>query len=333
MKVKNISSALVVALLIAGCGEDSTIADDVKNSDNKSQPHKVKRILMDNLQKDALYQYNISPLFPSTTHLLFIIRSDNDIDIKHMQFYIDTDNDTTTGYSNGSQEDTGAEYLIEDNLLFKYKGNGGLDWNWEVVTDDVGDYLSHRTPNASTRVLNKNLIPELGEVFSTKATILNENWEAIDYTISKKYIFKTNRLNTSILEDWGTIKVELDEYENALHFKTTLKDENFKGNVQYFLDTDNNSQTGYTNEFFSAGYEYLLENERVYKYTEENEGEMEGWTLIDSGHFASAGGKFGSTFLKSSIDITQKQLQIAVLLTDQEWTVQYNMDTNHTLSR
>jgi len=31
------------------------------------------------------------------------------------------------------KEGIGAEYLLEDNVLFKYTGNGGFDWSWEYV--------------------------------------------------------------------------------------------------------------------------------------------------------------------------------------------------------
>ena len=51
----------------------------------------------------------------------------------HIQTYLDTDNDPLTGYqawaSNSTSAEAGAEYMIEDGLMFKYTGTG-IDWSW-----------------------------------------------------------------------------------------------------------------------------------------------------------------------------------------------------------
>lgn len=47
-------------------------------------------------------------------------------------FYIDTDNNGDTGYHLWCWNNSGADYMIEENMIKKYVGNGD-DWNWVQV--------------------------------------------------------------------------------------------------------------------------------------------------------------------------------------------------------
>ena len=58
----------------------------------------------------------------------------------HYQVFIDVDSNKQTGYYEPWIPNAGAEYLLEDNVLFKYAGTGGShDWNWEVINYQISD--------------------------------------------------------------------------------------------------------------------------------------------------------------------------------------------------
>lgn len=257
MKTTNIVLiALVGVVLMSGFGGES-----VEQINDKTQPHKTQRVYMDDFRKNISFEYHISSLRDDLYFLLLDgVKNGKPVQLYkdiHTQFYIDVDNSGATGYNNESQYDTGSEYLIEDGVLFKYIGTGGRDWNWEIISYNIGV-----TPFG--RMLDRGLIPELGDVFSTEAAILDENWETVDYTVNKKYISKINKIDTFNLQDTEKVAVSLLKYENALHFEAKITDDNIK-HVQYYLDTDKNDQTGYTTGFIDGGFEYLLEDDRVYK--------------------------------------------------------------------
>ncbi|MCK5829332.1 MAG: hypothetical protein KAH20_03430, partial [Methylococcales bacterium] len=50
----------------------------------------------------------------------------------HIQFFIDADNDSKTGYSSGNI--SGADYLLEDNELYISTSNSD-DWSWKYLLD------------------------------------------------------------------------------------------------------------------------------------------------------------------------------------------------------
>ena len=60
-------------------------------------------------------------------------------DMAHLQVYVDIDNNKATGYSNGpieyqgiTYDIIGADYMVEDNQLFK--STSTTEWKWELVS-------------------------------------------------------------------------------------------------------------------------------------------------------------------------------------------------------
>ena len=51
---------------------------------------------------------------------------------KHIQVYIDSDNNPSTGYVSNSWNNFGRDYLIEDSNLYIYTGSNG--WGWEKIS-------------------------------------------------------------------------------------------------------------------------------------------------------------------------------------------------------
>ncbi|WP_138753880.1 right-handed parallel beta-helix repeat-containing protein [Paenibacillus sinopodophylli] len=51
------------------------------------------------------------------------------------QFFINTDNNKATGFQVPYWTASGAEYLIENGVLYKYSGSDGTSWSWSMVKD------------------------------------------------------------------------------------------------------------------------------------------------------------------------------------------------------
>lgn len=69
---------------------------------------------------------------------------------KKGQLFINTDNKTNTGFVSPYWKTSGADYLLENGVLYRYSGTGGGNWNWSRVKS----YKS--TPNYS--ISNTTLI-------------------------------------------------------------------------------------------------------------------------------------------------------------------------------
>jgi hypothetical protein len=48
------------------------------------------------------------------------------------KFYLDVDKNENTGYKTYLWTKSGSDYLVSDNVLYKYQGNGS-DWNWVQI--------------------------------------------------------------------------------------------------------------------------------------------------------------------------------------------------------
>lgn len=70
----------------------------------------------------------------NTTSLFFGIAGSG-MDNTQYQIFLNTDNNTATGYQDAAFTNSGADYLIENGLLYRYTGSGG--WSWTAVTATV----------------------------------------------------------------------------------------------------------------------------------------------------------------------------------------------------
>lgn len=71
----------------------------------------------------------------NNTTLLFFGIAGSGMDNTQYQIFLNTDNNTATGYQDVAFTNSGADYLIENGLLYRYTGSGG--WSWTAVTATV----------------------------------------------------------------------------------------------------------------------------------------------------------------------------------------------------
>ena len=103
---------------------------------------------------------------------LYIMVSGSNLNNKS-QFYLNTDNNTSTGY-NACWSKSGCDYLIENNVLYKYSGSKG-SWNWtkvcSVTLTKGNDQIEVALP-LNRMTINSSGIVQIG-------FISNDNWEDI----------------------------------------------------------------------------------------------------------------------------------------------------------
>ncbi|GEM_PF-1998647 len=69
---------------------------------------------------------------------LYLLIEGSDLNVTS-NFYIDTDNDSSTGYNAYGWEVNGSDYMIENNILYKHNGSG---WSWTpVATLDSSQFV------------------------------------------------------------------------------------------------------------------------------------------------------------------------------------------------
>lgn len=95
----------------------------------------------------ATSQSALSLKVANDVQTLYFAVSGNGMDSVQYQIFLNTDNDASTGYKDSTiYNSSGADYLIENGLLYKYTSNGG--WSWMAV-------------NATTQVSKNSNVTEL----------------------------------------------------------------------------------------------------------------------------------------------------------------------------
>jgi hypothetical protein len=99
----------------------------------------------------------------------------------HPSFYIDADNNPNTGYNGGINEILGADYLVENNGLFKYP-EGAHGWKWERISDSTME-------NSSTQVQAHIPLQLLntGNTIKYSASVATSNWSHNTYSQMTEY--------------------------------------------------------------------------------------------------------------------------------------------------
>ena len=176
---------------------------------------------------------------------------------EYYRVYIDSDHSAATGYAVAG---IGADYLIEDDLLYAH---GAAGWNW-------------------------NEIGGVGQVMTASS---------VDWTVPRSTIGETAYPNSASLSfEAETIGDPVDNVGSYEHVYTPSTGtitgyfaENDASNVYYqanfttayaykhvYIDTDTNASTGYA--YGGIGADYMIENNQLYRHS----GAGWSWTLIAS---------------------------------------------------
>jgi hypothetical protein len=120
----------LTTLLFSGCGDN-------QSTKNISLPKDTTKLIRAVAQEtDWTWFVGTDGSHSASEFTLDVYFSQNiPTEVKHFQYFLDTDNNAATGFSFGqdSWRISGADYLIEDNKL--YKSNSNDTWSWTYIAD------------------------------------------------------------------------------------------------------------------------------------------------------------------------------------------------------
>ncbi|WP_082396047.1 fibronectin type III domain-containing protein [Olleya sp. ITB9] len=91
-------------------------------------------------------------------------------------FFINTDNNTTTGYKNGLWSPEGSDYSIENGSLFEYSGSG-TNWSWTLKGSSSITVV--KNANMIELKVAKSAFPNLQNAIGIGLDIENSSWNTV----------------------------------------------------------------------------------------------------------------------------------------------------------
>ncbi len=189
----NIFLLTLTLLTAAGCGS-STIKDD-ENQPSHLSKYSDEKLLPMNYEDFAANVMIRGAVNDKYLKLTVNAQDVNVSDFSHMQVYIDTDFNASSGLSMGIEPYNiiGADYMIEDDKLFVSKSS--TQWKWEYVSDVnnsfcVGDKGKgeYRQKVFIERTLIENLNDDTNEIRVSLEPI-DWDWTDTNNYLPSKIIF------------------------------------------------------------------------------------------------------------------------------------------------
>ncbi len=124
--------------------------------------------------KESADSYSLKIIEKSLSNNTIKIKIEKNRKEKIIQVFIDSDLDANTGYNN--QIVSGADYLLEEERIYKAKANGSK-WNWEEI--GVSEFINN--DNAIYLKVTKDFMPQIDKNFRAGVVSLSADWENISY--------------------------------------------------------------------------------------------------------------------------------------------------------
>lgn len=130
---------LICSIFLAGCGGDASkdiivgsSADDIANAPIATAITEIDNSTANLQARAENSQFSIED---TGTNLSISVSYQDVVAAAHTQIFLNTDNDTSTGFGfNGAAWGAiGADYMIQDQYLFKSLGNTS-DWDWQAIS-------------------------------------------------------------------------------------------------------------------------------------------------------------------------------------------------------
>lgn len=159
----------------------------------------------------------------------------------HLQFFIDSDNNSNTGYSQG--DIVGADYLLEDNEL--YISTPGSGWSWNYV-GNTNFYTDEMPTYVDTTTLLGDLSLSTNTTIKVGAHALNNNWTTVAS-------YHGSSMTPFVLGSGGS-STPFSVYNQAYQEDTdngyqadTINDINNANNAYVLIDTFGSDGIGFSN--------------------------------------------------------------------------------------
>ena len=193
----------------------------------------------------------------------------------HFSFFLDTDNNSNTGYNGSNKEIRGADYLVQeleykdfmDNAIWYKYPEGAHGWKWEEVTRDPG-FVSNSTE--ASALIPLFLFSSVSSPTSGHARFIAQvstsDWSQNIYSKWQEYHLSSD------INIISNTEVSSNNENLILSIQGTFID---KSHFELFINSDNNEKTGHKK---TNGSEYLIQNSTLFVYS--GDGDSWEWTKI-----------------------------------------------------
>ncbi len=325
MKKKVALLSIVAIMSLGGCGssnveQDRGVAKAIyANAHKLNMPEMVEPEFVNAHKLTRANWTGVAPLAPG----FFITEDNTNQDNQLLSFkiqddhiadgnyntetvLIDIDNNPNTGWSNGTWQNIGAEYMIQGRALYRHTAPG---WHWEFVRDVDRQIMNN---NEVELEFPKSALtnPSLGEDIRAVASLLDNNWNPI------------NELNIVSYHVGGVVVNPVGEYsvsDTQADITFSLISANIaNGNAMtesILIDADNNAESGYRNErWANIGAEYMIQGDTLYRHTAAGWH----WELIGNVNQNIDGDRMSVTVNKTQMNLSDTIRTIAGLV-DNDW--------------
>ncbi len=307
-------------LLIAGCGSSSS-----SKANNQIPAHEGKNSFLranwEEVNKPGESSLGVLTKSLDNGVIEINLAKGNSVG-EHIQFFIDSDYNEATGYSNDWVD--GADYLIEDGRVYKSTANGD-SWSWNKIG-------SATFTNSADKVYAKTttqLIPHISSKFRVSAmSRRGDNWDIVSYILMKPIKRGLITIDASS-EDWQNIPVltesnmgKLKIVDDTKNIYFLIEQGNLGQHVQIYLNIDKDINTGHSSYILDnkSGAEYMIEDDRLYKSTANDDSWS--WSNIGSVKFAKDGNLVEISVLKNQVQVTNAISSISMGAVG--WDAQFN---------
>ena len=232
------------------------------------------------------------------------------IDI-HTAVYLDIDNDEDTGYLSPLWKDTGMDYLVEDNKLFK---STGKKWGWRYI----GKVKYQKDENSFLVVISKNLLENFEENFKVGVTQSDKNWHRSAKIPSSPLFYEksTEKWRTVALDNKGNELKSIMVADKEDKLKFLIEGKNITSHTAIYLDVDSDKDSGYLSPLWkNTGMDYLIEDNRLFKST----GKKWGWEFVTKVEYAKDKDTLFVCVDKYLLDNLGENFKVGVTESDGEW--------------
>jgi hypothetical protein len=231
---------------------------------------------------------------------------------EHIQFFIDSDYNEATGYSNDWVD--GADYLIEDGRIYKSTANGAA-WNWERV----GVATFSNTADKIYAQTTTDIIKNISNKFRVSAMSRSgESWDIVSYILMKPIRRGLITVDASS-DDWVNIPIQaespmgkLKAIDDDKNIYFLIEEGNLGQHIQIYLNIDKDVNTGHSSYVLDnqSGAEYMIEDDRLYKSTANDDSWS--WQKVGNVKFAKDNNLVEIAVLKDNINVTNAISSISI---------------------
>lgn len=189
------------------------------------------------------------------------------------QVFINMDNEVNTGFTDGTWNDMGADYLIESGSIYKYNGIAG-GWGWTFVGATTGSDMAISGGTQRTIEISRTLITAPSVESGDQIFV---GYKSIDGSVSN-YLPDTPLMQAHfIASDPRLISLNITNDIDNLY--VTIKGTSIDAAWDLLIDSDDNGSTGYNQSIFgtSSGADFLMQQWTGF-FTYSGTGGGWGWT-------------------------------------------------------